>query len=143
MIRKFNILLLLLGLNCVYAHAQNVQVSIRELRNAKGQVILNIYNSEASYDKEQPLKTFKFDKKNAVNGVLSVQLKLEQGEFGIALIDDENENSELDRNSIKVPKEGFGFSDFYLEQLKKPSFNDFKKQIKLDNNNITIRVKYL
>jgi uncharacterized protein (DUF2141 family) len=53
-----------------------------------------------------------------VNGVLSVQLKLEQGEFGIALIDDENENSELDRNSIKVPKEGFGFSDFYLEQLK-------------------------
>lgn len=53
-----------------------------------------------------------------MNGVLSVQLKLEQGEFGIALIDDENENSELDRNSIKVPKEGFGFSDFYLEQLK-------------------------
>ncbi|PAC26770.1 DUF2141 domain-containing protein [Flectobacillus sp. BAB-3569] len=78
-----------------------------------------------------------------MNGVLSVQLKLEQGEFGIALIDDENENSELDRNVIKVPKEGFGFSDFYLEQLKKPSFNDFKKQIKLANNNITIRVKYL
>lgn len=143
MINKLNIFVLLFSLICAYSNAQNVQVSIKDLRNAKGQAILNVYKNETNYEKDQPFKTFKFDKKSSVNGVLTVQIKLEQGEYGITLIDDENGNSELDKNFIKMPKEGFGFSDFYMEKLKKPSFNDFKKQIKHENNNINIRVKYL
>lgn len=140
--KTFVILSFLLTISAL-TKAQDVQISIKDLKNTKGQVILNIYKSEASYDKEQAFKTLKFDKKNVQNGVLIIRLKLEIGEYGITMIDDENGNSELDKNFIKIPKEGFGFSDFFMEKLKKPTFQDFKKQIKEGSNNLSIRVKYL
>lgn len=125
------------------AKAQHIQMTVKELRSAKGQIVLNIYKDESGYEKEQAFKTLKFEKKNVVNGSMTIHLTLESGEYAIALIDDENKNSELDKNFIRIPKEGFGFSDFFMEKLKKPSFQDFKKQIKSGDNTISIRVKYL
>ena len=77
------------------------------------------------------------------NGSLVLNWQIEPGIYGMTLLDDENQNTEMDKNLIGVPKEGFGFSDFYLEKLKAPSFNEFKTEIKSEGNKIQIKVKYM
>jgi len=68
---------------------------------------------------------------------------LDAGIYGITLLDDENSNDKMDKSFIGMPKEGFGFSNFFMEKLKKPSFEDFKIQLKNDNAKIDIKVKYI
>lgn len=138
---------LVLGLLFIFGssavHAQNTHVKITGIKSAKGQIVLNIFKDSETYGKEQPYKKLLFAKKGLVNGTLSLDLTLEPGTYGITLLDDENENGEMDKNIIKMPKEGFGFSNFFLEKNKRPVFDDFKTEIKGDNNNVAIRVKYM
>jgi uncharacterized protein (DUF2141 family) len=84
-----------------------------------------------------------FDKKDLANGTLTVNCVLEPGTYGLTLIDDENENGKIDKNLIGMPKEGFGFSNFFMEKMKKPVFDDFKVELKFPNNKVGIKVKYM
>jgi uncharacterized protein (DUF2141 family) len=49
----------------------------------------------------------------------------------------------IDRNLLKIPKEGFGFSNFYMEKMKRPVFDDFKFEVKKVDNTAAVRVKYM
>ena len=89
------------------------------------------------------LKKFVFDKKAIANGKMTVNCILEPGVYGITLIDDENKNNELNKNILGIPKEGFGFSNFFMEKMKKPDFNDFKVDLRNNKNKISIKVKYM
>jgi uncharacterized protein (DUF2141 family) len=95
-----------------------------------------------SYNDEKPYKQFTFDKKAMANGTLTVRCNLEEGVYGITLLDDENGNGKIDKNFIRVPKEGFGFSNFFMEKLKKPAFDDFKVDLKT-HHKVGIKVKYM
>ncbi|SEO16339.1 DUF2141 domain-containing protein [Mucilaginibacter sp. OK283] len=125
-----------------YIQAPETQVKITGIRSAGGKIILNVFKDDESYNKEQPYKKVTFDKKAINNGTLTVMVKLEPGTYGITLIDDENENGKIDKNFIRMPKEGFGFSNFFMEKLKKPAFDDFKVDLKSPAK-IDIRVKYM
>ncbi|RYE20838.1 MAG: DUF2141 domain-containing protein [Sphingobacteriaceae bacterium] len=126
-----------------YAHAQETQINITGIKSVKGKIVLSLFKNSQAFDKEQPYKSFVFDKNDLVNGALTVTIKVETGTYGIALLDDENSNGKMDKSFIGIPKEGFGFSDFYLEKLKKPAFDDFKVDLKAAHNKVAIRVKYL
>jgi uncharacterized protein (DUF2141 family) len=54
-----------------------------------------------------------------INGTLILTGDLEPGTYGITLVDDENKNGTLDKSFFGMPKEGFGFSNFFIEKLKK------------------------
>jgi uncharacterized protein (DUF2141 family) len=58
------------------------------------------------------------------------------------MVDDENGNGKIDKNLVRIPKEGFGFSNFFMEKMKKPTFDDFKVDLKTQSK-IEIRVKYM
>ncbi len=144
----FNISLvlgLLFSLFSLNAQAQSTQftVNVSGIKSAKGQIILNVFKNSDGYENEKPYKIFKYDKKALVNGTLSIKCTLEAGVYGITLLDDENTNDKLDKSFIGIPKEGFGFSNFFMEKLKKPNFDDFKVQIKNENIKIDIKVKYM
>lgn len=125
-----------------HVQAQEVQVQVKGIRSAKGNAIIQVFKDQQSYSEEQPYKVFSFDKKALTQGNLSLKLSLEPGIYGITLIDDENANGKIDKNLIGMPKEGFGFSNFFMEKLKKPTFDDFKFELK-SNPEISIRVKYM
>lgn len=126
-----------------HAEAQETQVKITDIRSDKGKIVLNVFKDNASYDAEQPYKKLVFDKKGLVNGTLSLNCKLEPGIYGITLLDDENNNGKIDKNMIRMPKEGFGFSNFFMTKMKKPVFDDFKVDIKAPVSKINIKVKYM
>lgn len=135
-------LLAILFFNAILAQAQNTQVTISNIKSSKGQILLSVFNDDESYNSNKPSKKFVFAKKNIINGSMLINMTIEEGVFGFALLDDENTNNSMDKNLIGIPKEGFGFSNFYLEKMKKPSFNDFKFQSK-SKNQIAIKIKYL
>lgn len=123
--------------------AQNTEMVISGIESAEGQILLSIFKDNASYEKEQPFKTLNFEKKAIANGTLTVHFDLEPGTYGITLIDDKNKNGKIDKNMLGIPKEGFGFSNFFMEKMKKPLFDEFKVTLAPKNNNIKIKVKYM
>lgn len=125
-----------------FIQAQETSVKITGIRSAKGNIILNVFKDNETYNKEQPYKKLTFDKKAISNGTLLINLTLEPGMYGITLLDDENGNGKIDKNLIGIPKEGFGFSNFFMEKLKKPTFDDFKVDLATPAK-VDIRVKYM
>jgi uncharacterized protein (DUF2141 family) len=134
---------LMFTLLAAYTQAQETQIKVTEIRSAKGSVILNVFKDNDAYDKQQPYKQFVFDKKALANGTLTIHCALEPGTYGITLIDDENGDGKLNKNFVGMPKEGFGFSNFFMTKMKKPSFDDFKVDLKTVTAPIGIRVKYM
>jgi len=134
---------LLLTFAMTNVKAQNTQITVSNIRSSKGKIMLSLFKDEKSFKDAKPFKTTSYEKKGLANGILVLKWQIEPGIYGMALLDDENQNTEMDKNLIGVPKEGFGFSDFYLEKLKAPSFNEFKTEIKSEGNKIQIKVKYM
>lgn len=126
-----------------YTKAQETQIKVTDIRSEKGKIILNVFKDNDSYDKNQPYKKITFDKKALVNGTLNVHFGLEPDVYGITLIDDENEDGKINKNFVGMPKEGFGFSNFFMTKMKKPSFDDFKVDLKSPEHQIEIKVKYM
>jgi uncharacterized protein (DUF2141 family) len=125
-----------------YIQAQETQVKVTGIRSPKGKIILNVFKDNASYDDEKPYKTFTFDKTGIADGTLVLKCELEPGVYGFTMVDDENGNGRIDKNLVRIPKEGFGFSNFFMEKMKKPAFDDFRVDMK-SQSKIDIRVKYM
>ena len=60
--------------------------------------------------------------------------------MGIALLDDENNNWELDFGWF-LPKEGHAFSDYYHTALRKPVYKDFRFLL-TGNKKVIMKMKY-
>jgi uncharacterized protein (DUF2141 family) len=60
--------------------------------------------------------------------------------MGIALLDDENDNWELDFGWF-LPKEGHAFSNYYHTALRRPVYNDFRFLLK-DDKRVVMKMKY-
>ncbi|CAM3994677.1 Uncharacterized conserved protein, DUF2141 family [Pedobacter westerhofensis] len=121
---------------------QKSEVFITGIRSAKGKILVQIFKDDASYQDQNPYKKVMFDKKGMTNGTLAVQLQLESGTYGFTMVDDENGNGKIDKNIVGIPKEGFGFSNFFMEKLKKPSFDEIKVEPKAQAE-INMKVKYM
>jgi len=146
MIKKiyfFKILLLLL-LPAMTLNAQNVEVLITGIRTEKGQILIGVFKDDISFKKEEPFLGKGFVKNGISNGEMRVQFSLESGIYGLSLLDDENSNGKMEYNFLGIPKEGFGFSDYYHSGIKKPKFDSFKFSINKDQTKkITIRIRYM
>src|SRR5215203_3280642 len=123
----FTVIILLLCTSAV--KAQNVTLIVSGIKSNKGQIYVTAFKDQASFKSEKPLTVVKFSKETLANGVLKVNFTLEQGTYGVVLIDDENNNGKMDKNFFGIPKEGFGFSNFYLSGFSRPTFNDFKFEV--------------
>lgn len=135
------LLSLLLG-TATGAHAQTVHIRFSDIRSAKGQIIVKVYTDDKAFEDNKPIKTVKFTKRGA--GTMAATIDLEPGTYGLALLDDEDGNTKMEYNMIGMPKEGFGFSDFYLTGLKKPKFEQFKFTLSPNQKkNIEMKIRYL
>lgn len=138
------IFLFLMLFSAAYLHAQKLEIEITGLRSNKGSVRLAFYNTAESFDNDQPALFNKtFQKSGMKNGVLKVAVEgLVPGTYGVALLDDENGNQEMDYRFF-MPTEGFGFSDYYHTGMSRPKYNSFKFKLDSTVKKVTIRLRYL
>ena len=117
-----------------------ISVTIKDIKTPNGQILMGIYKDDVSFDKEIAYKKVQAFKTKISNGTLVVEVKLEPGKYGISLMDDENFNGKMDYNFIGIPKEGFGFSNYYHTGLTKPKLKSFLFEV-IENKNTKVEVK--
>ncbi len=67
---------------------------------------------------------------------------LPPGRYGVAVLHDENSNQKLDRNFLRVPKEGFGFANNPHVGLTAPKWEDATVNVTCPVTEIKIQLIY-
>jgi len=123
--------------------AQELKVNITGLRNDVGVIRLAFFIDSESFKNETPEISKTISKKNINNNNLTVVLTdIPPGRYGVALLDDENKNDEMDYNLLGIPKEGFGFSNYVHSGIRKPDLESFSFDF-YEDKTIEIRVRYI
>lgn len=141
----FLMLLILAGLihtGFTVSQEYTISVKITEVRSSNGRIQLQIYKDQESFSKEAPWKVIQVPKTDLKNKTIHYQITgIPSGTYGIAILDDENSNKEMDYSFLK-PKEGFGFSNYYHTAWSKPKFDHFKFVVK-NNTEVLIKTRYV
>jgi len=122
--------------------AQILTVEITNIRNNCGNIALAVFTNNKSFSEEKPYFETIYSKTDLKDSTMTITLKLKPGAYGISLLDDENKDGEMDYNWIGIPKEGFGFSNYYHKGIIKPSFNDFDFRIYKKDKVVHVKMKY-
>ena len=123
---------------------QNVEVTITGLRNSDGQIVLGVFKDHESFKKEQSYREFRFSKKGISGSEMKVQFTIPPGTYGFAILDDESGDGYMQYNFFGMPKEGFGFSDYYHTGLTMPKFDDFKFDLaEGQKKSVNVRIRYI
>jgi uncharacterized protein (DUF2141 family) len=122
---------------------QTLNIQINSIRSTSGTIRLAFYTHAEAFEKEKPFLIKTIAKTTMKNGRIEVSYKgMSAGTYGIAILDDENSNQKMDYGLV-LPKEGFGFSDYYHTGMTRPKFESFQFQLNGADKNIVIKVRYL
>ena len=119
-----------------------ITLNVTNVRNKEGSIRLCVFKDQASFSTEKASKIMHLDKNELSGGKMTASVELPSGTYGIAVLDDENSNDKMDYG-LMMPKEGFGFSNFYLTGLSRPKFEQFKFVVGDANSSVVIRMKYM
>lgn len=122
--------------------AQNVEVVITGIRSTQGQILIGIYKDEKSFKENKPYIRKKYKKTEISKREMIVKFNLVPGTYGFALLDDENNDDKMDYSLIGIPKEGFGFSNYYHAGLTRPKFEVFDFVLN-KNQKVICKIKYM
>lgn len=137
-------LLLLTAVPVQNLKAVEVEVTITGLRSAKGKIVIGVFKDDATFQKENAFISKSFSKEEIIDGRLKVSINLEPGIWGLSLLDDENSSGLMEYNFLGIPKEGFGFSDYYHSGFTKPKFEAFRFTLeKGQKKKILVKIRYI
>lgn len=123
--------------------SQTLTVHVIGHRNITGNIRLAFYNNSQSFDNEKALFIKTISKaKLAKNGMKVSYTDIKPGLYGIAVLDDEDGNEKMEYGLV-LPKEGFGFSDYYHTAMKRPKFESFDFVLKQEAKTVEIKLRYL
>lgn len=120
----------------------SISVTIKNIRNKSGRIQLHIYKTQKGYSERKGWKSVLLYKNKMQGSTLKYTFKgIPGGVYGLALLDDENNNTKMDYGWL-LPKEGFGFADYYHTKWSTPHFNDFKFHLNADRS-VMMKVRYM
>ncbi len=118
-------------------------VEINGIKSEKGQICLIIYENESGF----PLSNNKVNEGKCIK-ITGSSLKqeftgLNKGTYAVAVIDDQNGDTKLDRDFLGIPEEGFGISNNPTVSIKTgtPKFEEASFSL-TQNQTIEIVMKY-
>ncbi|HEY5751372.1 MAG TPA: DUF2141 domain-containing protein [Chryseolinea sp.] len=121
------------------AQGSNLQVVIKNIKNAKGEIRVGLFNNEETF-----LKT-PMDGKivSAVEGSVTVVFSnILPGEYAISVVHDANKNGKLDYTSLGIPKEGVAFGNNAVGSFGPPAFDKAKVNLSGQDLSCTLEMKY-
>ena len=141
--KLFSLFIILLVSEYSYSQLSGQLIlNVSEIRNKNGVLRIGIYKDDSTFQEEKPFLVKSLSKDKLIDGKLTFSFSIDVGEFGIALLDDENENGKMDY-SFFIPQEGFGFSNYFHSGLRMPTFENFKFVVTKNNSTkINLVIKY-
>jgi uncharacterized protein (DUF2141 family) len=128
----------------VYSQSIPLKIEVGNLRNSDGSIIVNVFKDQKGFEDDTEVIQKIFSKKEHMkDGTFKAEIFLPPGTYGVALLDDENDSGEMNYTFIGIPKEGYGFSNFYHTGLKMPTFSDFSFNLSEITGILKIRIRYM
>jgi uncharacterized protein (DUF2141 family) len=119
----------------------SITITVTNIRNTDGVIRFKFYDEATAFPHDKGFLRVVVPKSEVVNGSFTATYYgFTSKEMGIALLDDENNNWELDFGWF-FPKEGHAFSNYYHASLRKPVYSDFKFLLTSDKQ-VTMKMKY-
>jgi uncharacterized protein (DUF2141 family) len=132
-------LVLIAALAPATALAGDLTVTVDHIRNDHGAILAALYDSDTSFMK-QPLARATFKLKATPGELRYVFHDLPPGKYALTVFHDENENGQLDKNLLGIPKEGYGFSN--SNATRPPRFDQAAFAFDGTAHSITITLHY-
>ena len=122
----------------------NIKLEITGVRSSIGKLRMGVYISSQRFEEKKDSKIITIEKNNLHNQKIIYTLYLEPGTYGLSILDDENDNTKMDFNFIGMPKEGFGFSNYYHTGFLMPKFQNFSFTIQPGEEKLVqIKLRYI
>lgn len=122
----------------ILAAGQNkLTVTIKQMNSTNGILEVTLFDSEGNWLNEGQKQKVSIDSKEAVTVTFE---NLPNGTYGVAVIHDENSNSELDTGTFGIPTEAYGFSNDARGMFGPAKFEDSKFEVNGDKQ-IEINIK--
>lgn len=100
-----------------------LEVTVTNVRTSTGAIRVGLFANDETFLKE----AIKGQVVKATASETTVVFEdLSPGEYGLSVFHDENENGELDRSALGLPKEGFAFGNNAMGMFGPPSFEKAK-----------------
>lgn len=121
--------------------ANDITVEVTNLLNTNGKLSIGLYNKNddtfANMSKYYKSVNLKIDDSKVIYRFKNIP----NGTYAVAVVHDENENKELDKNFFGVPKEGYGFSNNIRPSFRGANFEESKFEL-MSNKNVVIKIGY-
>ena len=123
------------------AETYSITITVTHIRNHKGVIRFKFFDDATPFPHKMGFRKVVVPKSMVTGDSLRVTYDgFTSKNMGIALLDDENDNWELDFGWF-LPKEGHAFSDYYHTALRKPVYKDFRFLLTGDKK-VVMRMKY-
>jgi len=102
---------------------EGIRISIINLRNEKGHVLVSLFRDGAGYpdDATKAFRKIKLDISGKKASVLFTGLPA--GNYAVSILHDENDDQKMNKTSLGLPKEGYGFSNNVVGAFGPPSWS--------------------
>ena len=116
----------------------SIIIKVTGLRSEKGQVRIAVFNSSEKWLGEDPVysSTINVDSHMVVWKISDVPY----GDYGIAVLHDENKNGKMDKNFLGIPLEPYGFSNNLRVTFGPPKWEKSKFVVKGSTTEVAIEV---
>ena len=132
---KLIVLSALLLAFCALNAQANLEISIHDLKDDRGNILLELLDSN-----EETLKAI-VQKIDTLPFYVSIN-NLQPGTYAVKFFHDSNSNGQLDMNWMGIPKEGFGFSNNAYGMFMPKKFEEWLFEVNGDMK-IELIPKYL
>ena len=109
------------------ALAAQLTVTISDVEQGKGHLMIGLYASETEFNRGKA--SFHTKVKAERGQEVAIFEQLPDGEYAIKMYQDENGNNKMDFNMMGIPKEGYGFSN-NVGMFGSPSYKEAKFSVK-------------
>ena len=118
-----------------------ITITVTNIRNKDGVIRFKFYDEATPFPHDKGFLRIVVPKSGIVGNTFTVTYHgFPARMMGIALLDDENDNWELDTGWF-LPKEGHAFSDYYHTGLRRPVYSDFCFLLESDRH-VIMKMKY-
>lgn len=136
--------LLIVLLSALSLPAQRLEVKVEGVRNETGQLCFALFANEQAFKDEETCWEKYYQKSDLISCNYKINIDIPAGCYGLSVLDDENMDCKMNYRILKIPKEGFGFSNYYHKGIQRPSFKAFSFSIEKNQKlPITVVMKYL
>jgi uncharacterized protein (DUF2141 family) len=120
-----------------------INVTVSNLHSNKGHVLISLF-SECDGFPDEPLKAARKAQAYIINNTASYVFSgLPSGNYSVAILHDENDDSKMNTNFFGIPKEGYGFSNNVMGSFGPPSCSRAEfRHIANSVTAINIRTRY-